>query len=139
MILTSCTISLPKASPFVATILRPLKEFDNSYSSRTPPQIGEEWKYSVIGTVADRYSIAVEELIATVKRTEEALKSRKTRRMMAGGMSDGEKVKLQLFLDHKEFKSHVEELGVDSERVAGLLKLKELTEEAQAYEQTQAS
>lgn len=117
-----------------------MKEFDNSYSSRTPPQIGEEWKYSVIGTVADRYSIAVEELIATVKRTEEALKSRKTRRMMAGGMSDGEKVKLQLFLDHKEFKSRVEELGVDSERVAGLLKFKELTEEAQAlYEQTQAS
>lgn len=124
----------------MATILRPLKEFDSSYSSRTPPQIGDEWKYSVIGTVAERYSVAVEELIATVKRTEEALKSRKTRRMMAGGMSDGEKVKLQLYLDHMEFKSHVEELGVDTDRVAGLVELRDLTQEAESlYEQTQTS
>ena len=94
----------------------------------------------MIGTVADRYSVAVEELIATVKRTEEALKSRKTRRMMAGGMSDGEKVKLQLYLDHKEFKSHVEELGVESRRVNGLVKLRDLTQEAEAlYEQTQTT
>lgn len=77
-------------------------------------------------------------MIATVKRTEEALKSRKTRRMMAGGMSDGEKVKLQLYLDHKEFKSHVEELDVDVERVAGLVKLRDLTQEAESlFEQTQ--
>lgn len=121
-----------QASPFVATILRPLKEFDTSFSSRTPPQIGDDWKYSVIGTVSEKYSLAVEELIATVKRTEEALKSRKTRRMMAGGMSDGEKVKLQLFLDHKEFKSHVEELGVDSDRISGLVKLRDLTQEAES-------
>jgi hypothetical protein len=131
---------LLQASPFVSTILRPLKEFDTSYSSRTPPQIGDEWKYNVIGKVADKYSIAVEELIATVKRTEEALKSRKTRRMMAGGMSDGEKVKLQLYLDHKEFRSHVEDLGVDGERVAGLVKLRDLTMEAESlYEQSQNS
>ena len=52
--------------------------------------------------------------------------------MMAGGMSDGEKVKLQLFLDHKEFKSHVDELGVESERIAGLVKLRELTQEAES-------
>jgi hypothetical protein len=132
--------NLPQASPFVATILRPLKEFDTTYSSRNPPQIGDQWKYSVIGAVADKYSVAVEELIATVKRTEEALKSRKTRRMMAGGMSDGEKVKLQLYLDHKEFKSNVEELGVVSNHVAGLVKLGELTQEAESlFEQTQTS
>ena len=120
-----------QASPFVATILRPLKEFDTTYASRTPPQMGDEWKYQIIGTVSTKYSVAVEELIATVKRTEEALKSRKTRRMMAGGMSDGEKVKLQLFLDHREFKSQVEELGVNAADVEGLVKLGELTKEAE--------
>mmetsp|Transcript_30360 Transcript_30360/g.52597 ORF Transcript_30360/g.52597 Transcript_30360/m.52597 type:complete len:603 (-) Transcript_30360:155-1963(-) len=122
-----------QASPFVGTILRPLKEFDTAYASRTPPQIGDNWKRQVISAVADKYSLAVEELIATVKRTEEALKSRKTRRMMAGGMSDGEKVKLQLYLDHREFKSHVVEgLGVDAEGIGGLVKLGELTEEAES-------
>ena len=89
-------------------------------------------------STSDKYSLAVEELIATVKRTEEALKSRKTRRMMAGGMSDGEKVKLQLYLDHREFKSHVEDLGVDADGIMGLVKLGQLTEEAESlYLQTQ--
>ena len=123
-----------QASPFVATILRPLQEFDDTYASRTPPQIGNDWKCTVISSVSDKYSIAVEELIATVKRTEEALKSRKTRRMMAGGMSDGEKVKLQLFLDHKEFKKQVESLlggSVENEGIVGLTKLGELTKEAE--------
>jgi len=127
-----------QASPFVATILRPLKEFDTTYASRTPPQIGDEWKHRVISEVSSKYSLAVEELIATVKRTEEALKSRKTRRMMVGGMSDGEKVKLQLYLDHREFKSNAEELGVDANGIGGLVKLGELTEEAESlYQRTQ--
>jgi len=128
-----------QASPFVSTILRPLQEFDEAYASRTPPQIGDGWKRRVIESVSEKYAVAVEELIATVKRTEEALKSRKTRRMMAGGMSDGEKVKLQLFLDHREFESHVVEgLGVDAEGIGGLVKLRKLTEEAESlFLQTQ--
>jgi len=122
-----------QASPFVSTILRPLQEFDAAYASRTPPQIGDGWKRQVIESVSEKYAVAVEELIATVKRTEEALKSRKTRRMMAGGMSDGEKVKLQLFLDHREFESHVVEgLGVDAAGIGGLVKLRKLTEEAES-------
>ncbi|KAL7554248.1 hypothetical protein ACHAWF_017669 [Thalassiosira exigua] len=120
-----------QASPFVATVLRPLAEFDAAYASRTPPQIGDGWKRQVVSSVSDKYASAVEELIATVKRTEEALKSRKTRRMMAGGMSDGEKVKLQLYLDHQEFRSNVEKLGVDPLSVSGLVKLGNLTHEAE--------
>ena len=123
-----------QASPFVSTILRPLAEFDKTYMSRTPPEIGNEWKCTVISSVSDKYSLAVEELIATVKRTEEALKGRATRRTMAGGMSDGEKVKLQLFLDHREYRKHVTSLlGGESELtwIEGLVKLGELTKEAE--------
>jgi len=121
-----------QASPFVASILRPLKEFDTTFSSRTPPQIGDEWKQKIIGAVSSKYSIAVEDLIATVKRTEEALKSRKTRKMMAGGMSDGEKVKLQLLLDYRQYKEDVEELGLESDNIEGLVKLNQLTSEAES-------
>jgi hypothetical protein len=124
-----------QASPFVATILRPLQEFDTAYSSRIPPQIGNDWKRTVVSSVSDKYSIAVEELIATVKRTEEALKSRTTRRMMVGGMSDGEKVKLQLFLDHSEFKRNLEQLlGTEwtaAGKIGGLIKLEQFTKEAE--------
>jgi hypothetical protein len=53
---------------------------------------------------------------------------------MAGGMSDGEKVKLQLFLDHREYRKHVTSLlGGESELtwIEGLVKLGELTKEAE--------
>lgn len=121
-----------QASPFVASILRPLKEFDKSFSTRTPPQIGDTWKQQIVGAVSSNYSLAVEDLIATVKRTEEALKSRKTRKMMAGGMSDGEKVKLQLLLDYRDFKKDVEELGLEAESIEGIAKLNTLTSEAES-------
>ena len=128
------------ASPFVSKILAPLKEFDDSYSSRTPPQIGSRWKSAVVYTVSARYSEAVEELIATVERTENALKTRKVRRTASGGMSDGDKVKLQLFLDHQEYASNVAYLGIDVEAVPGLVKLKSLTEGAVSlYAQTQGA
>eukprot|EP00986_Skeletonema_menzelii_P006064 scaffold2300_cov138-Skeletonema_menzelii.AAC.1 len=121
-----------QASPFLASVLRPLKEFDTTFSSRTPPQIGDLWKQKIVEAVSSKYSIAVEDLIATVKRTEEALKSRKTRKMMAGGMSDGEKVKLQLLLDYRQFKNDVEELGLESNSIEGIVKLNQLTAEAES-------
>ena len=92
-----------QASPFVATILRPLKEFDGEFKHRNPPSVGLRWKQIVVSTVASRYSVAVEDLLTTVQRTEEALKNRKARRTSVGGISDGEKVKLQLYLDYQEF------------------------------------
>jgi len=121
-----------QASPFVASVLRPLKEFDTTFSSRTPPQIGDVWKQKIVEAVSSKYSVAVEDLIATVKRTEEALKSRKTRKMMAGGMSDGEKVKLQLLLDYRQYKKDVEELGLESDSIEGVVKLNRLTSEAES-------
>jgi len=121
-----------QASPFVGTILRPLKEFDDEFSSRTPMRVGNQWKEQVIRTVAERYSVAVEELIATVQRTEVTLKNRKARRTAVGGMSDGEKVKLQIFLDYKTFSEHVREIGVDPAGVEGVDKLRVLTIEGES-------
>ena len=123
------------ASPFVGTILRPLKEFDDEFKHKTPPQVGMRWKQTIVTTVANRYSAAVEELIATVQRTEEALKNRKARRTAIGGMSDGEKVKLQLYLDYKEFSQNVEDVGVNVATVEGVSKLRDLTIAAESLYQ----
>jgi hypothetical protein len=121
-----------QASPFVATILRPLKDFDSKFLNRTPPQIGTEWKREVVASVAEKYCTAVSELTETVQRTEEALKNRKARRTSAGGMSDGEKVKLQLLMDQREFSMHVKELGVETTSVEHVKKLVSLTEAAES-------
>lgn len=116
-----------QASPFVATILSPLKEFTGKFSNRIPPKVGFEWKKKVVESVAEKYCIAVSELTETVQRTEEALKNRKARRTAAGGMSDGEKVKLQLLLDQREFSNHVQDVGVDTESVEYVKRLVTLT------------
>ena len=117
-----------RASPFVATILRPLKEFDSHFRGRTPDKIGAKWKHAIVVSVADHYAASVEELIATVQRTEEALRNR-ARRTNAGGMSDGEKVKLQLYLDYETFTQNVSAVGVDPVSVIGITKLGDLTAE----------
>jgi hypothetical protein len=120
-----------QASPFVVSILRPLKEFDEEFSNRTPDRVGSRWKQQIVVAIADRYAVAVEELIATVQRTEAALQSRRTRRTAAAGMSDGEKVKLQLYLDFLTFSQSVREVGVDPATVIGLSKLRDLTAEGE--------
>jgi hypothetical protein len=46
-------------------------------------------------------------------------------------MSDGEKVKLQLYLDFLTFSQSVREVGVDPATVIGLSKLRDLTAEGE--------
>jgi hypothetical protein len=120
-----------QASPFVATVLRPLKEFCDEFSNRTPAHIGGKWKTLIVASVTERYSAAVEELITTVQRTEVALQSRRARRATSGGMSDGDKVKLQLYLDFQDYSRHLQELDVDITSVEAIGKLKTLTGEAE--------
>lgn len=130
-----------QASPFVGTILRPLKEFDTEFINRIPHRIGSKWKQQIVVTVAERYALAVEDLIATVQRTEEALKSRKARRTVGSSgiiqMSDGEKVKLQLFLDYEMFAKHIKDVGIEPITIIGLSKLKELTVEGERLSEQQ--
>jgi hypothetical protein len=122
-----------QASPFVATVLRPIKEFGSEFEQRIPDSVGSRWKHQIVATVSDRYATAVEELLTTVQRTEVALSSRRARRVTSGGMSDGEKVKLQLYLDFEKFVQSVIEAGVDPGSVIGLSKLRSLTAEGQSF------
>jgi hypothetical protein len=118
-----------QASPYVKTILRPLNEFSAEVSLRIPDYIGDKWKVAVLTEITERYSAAVEELITTVRRTEVALQSRRTRRNVSGGVSDGDKVKLQLFLDFEGFCRDMQEVGVDPSSITGITKLKDLTKD----------
>ena len=130
------------SSPFVITILRPLREFDTEFHNRVPTQIGTTWKLTIVSTISDRYAIAVDDLIATVQRAEESLLKRKGGRATAasvrsGGvtMTDGEKVKLQLFLDYQTYVRCVQEVGIDPLTINGVVKLGALTKEGETLQQ----
>jgi len=118
-----------QASHFVSTILRPLKEFKEEFADRIPPKLTSQWEVNIVSTISDRYAVSVEDLLSTVQRTEAALQNRRSRRAASGGVSDGDKVKLQLYLDYKEFLQHVEGLGIDANLCDGMGRLQKLTEE----------
>jgi len=107
-------------SPFISTILRPLQTFIQNHSTRMiiPTSTTSSWKQTTIKEVTSKYHVAIQELIETVKRTEVALKNRKSKKPMFGstangGMTDGEKVRLQLLLDYRAFRKSVQDMGVD--------------------------
>jgi hypothetical protein len=119
-----------QASHWVATILRPLQEFSQQFTDRVPDRIGSRWKQQIVVTVAERYAAAVKELLNTVERTENALRTRRTgqrRPTSASTLSDGEKVKLQVYLDYQTFRESVRQVGVDPATVIGISQLEELT------------
>ena len=119
-----------QASHWVVTILRPLQEFSQQFTNRIPERIGSRWKQQVVVTVADRYAAAVKELLTTVERTENALRTRRAaqrRQTSASTLSDGEKVKLQVYLDYQAFHQSVRQVGIDPATVIGLSQLQELT------------
>jgi hypothetical protein len=121
-----------QASPYVATVLRPLKQFISEFDQRTPDRVGSRWKHQIVATVSDRYATAVDDLLTTVQRTEVALNSRRARRVTAGGMSDGDKVKLQVYLDCEKYVQSIIEVAVDPGSVIGVSKLRALTTEGQS-------
>merc|ERR1711933_500682 len=75
-----------KPSPFVSTILTPLVNFNNSVKKHIPSHAVPTWKEKVVSTISSKYNVAVEELMETVKRTEVALKNRKSRLSTIGGI-----------------------------------------------------
>ena len=113
-------------SPYVSTILRPLQEFDNEFENRVPIEFQSSYKSNIVGHVSESYCKAVEELIVTVKQTEQALRKRKARRTVAGGMSDGEKVMQQIRLDLDDFRNSVTSLSLEPESFEGIEKIQSL-------------
>ena len=115
-------------SPFVATILRPVREL--AATAQIPTRIS--WKEPIVATIAQRYAAAVADLLGTVQRAEESLSKRKgrTTRPSTAAMSDADKVKRQLFLDYEAFVDSVRALGdVDPSTLDGITQLAELTRE----------
>jgi conserved oligomeric Golgi complex subunit 2 len=128
------------SSPFVITILRPLREFDTEFNNRVPQKIGISWKHNIVSSISDKYALAVDDLITTVQRAEESLMKRKGRAATiasnirsgnAISMSDGEKVKLQLYLDYQTYIRSVQEVGIDPFTIDGIIKLGTLTKEGE--------
>ncbi|KAJ3023287.1 Conserved oligomeric Golgi complex subunit 2 [Thoreauomyces humboldtii] len=123
-----------RPSYFVPTIFAPLRAFLEAHSppSKDAPmsKLQREWTAVVTGEVAQTYAVVATDVMAEVKRFEDFRLKAKQRRPVgganvgtggAGAMSDHDKIRLQMFLDVKQFGEDVEAL-VGRDRASSLCK-----------------
>jgi len=105
----------PKSpSPFVRNILQPLKDFLSTWSEKIPELANKDWKSNVLNSVTCKYKDNVLELLTTVKQMEETLKRRsKSKQKTADkGLTDTDKMLLQLLFDVNEFGVELKNMGL---------------------------
>ena len=97
---TSCSF-------YVETLLRELREFLTENEGRVPYIVEEgRWVGRVVGRITRAYRESVVELFDMVKGASGSLRKKKGK----GGLEDGEKVELQIWLDVCMFEEKVKEV-----------------------------
>eukprot|EP00472_Partenskyella_glossopodia_P009772 CAMPEP_0197526952 /NCGR_PEP_ID=MMETSP1318-20131121/19861_1 /TAXON_ID=552666 /ORGANISM="Partenskyella glossopodia, Strain RCC365" /LENGTH=846 /DNA_ID=CAMNT_0043081359 /DNA_START=83 /DNA_END=2623 /DNA_ORIENTATION=- len=108
-----------EASDFISTVLDPLRQQLKVYRDIVGDDDKEEnklglWLVKRVGElVAQRYCLAVEELLQVVQKTEAILtrlKKKKSANKSTGTLSDADKIRLQLWLDVKKLSEELSSL-----------------------------
>ena len=103
-------------SAYVAAMFAPAVAFLAAGGKRVPPSVMVQITDEVAATVALQYGQLIAELLVTVKRTEDSLqKLLRTKKKAnpsavartADGLSDEDKIRLQLLLDQEQFEVEV--------------------------------
>ncbi|KAI9016767.1 hypothetical protein DFJ74DRAFT_242318 [Hyaloraphidium curvatum] len=111
----------PPTTPsyFVSQILKPLTAFCEANKVLLDEAEQGRWVQSTVIAVTEKYSSAADELLTTVRKTEDSLKRLKKQFKRPGasaaqeeGVSDEDKIRMQILLDVKQFGQEVSALGV---------------------------
>jgi len=118
-----------------AGVLQPLRQLlDRSPVSTLPDHLKLLLSRDVIDDVNQRYTALAEELLTSVKKTESSLKRLKKTRPgeaageagaagAAAGMSDSDKINLQLYLDVQEHGRQISRFGLVAEELQSYTQL----------------
>lgn len=125
------------ASPFVTTILNPLREFVSKYTERVGMIRGSmavrdfegevSWQVEIVEDITAAYLQQVQSLVETARQMDSVfMKRSKAAAPKAGAtsLSDSEKIALQMIFDINEFQREIESVGIsDPFRVASFAAL----------------
>ncbi|XP_038617294.1 conserved oligomeric Golgi complex subunit 2 [Tachyglossus aculeatus] len=133
-----------RASPYVDGALKPFHQLQQDHQDTLPPALARQWLEEALSESARRYIETVSDVLSSVKKMEESLKRLKQARKAAavtpagssGGMSDDDKIRLQLALDVEHFVEQVQGMGLQTNNIDGFSALIELA--AAAKEQATA-
>ncbi|GCC31744.1 hypothetical protein chiPu_0010205 [Chiloscyllium punctatum] len=129
-----------KASLYVENALKPLHQLQTEYKSVVNENRIEEWLSGALRICSERYYETVSDVLTSVKKMEESLKRLKQARKSAAassmgtnsGISDDNKIRLQLALDIEYLWDQVQGLGLQMSSFRQFTALLELAHSAKA-------
>lgn len=123
-----------KASMYVAGLFKPIQRFLGEHETMLTRTNRDSWMKAVLQNLSSQYLTVTSDMLTSVKKMEESLKRLKKAKSGSGatsqGLSDDDKIRLQLYLDVKQFGEKIESLGLESSSIEAYQKLYELVASA---------
>ncbi|XP_051881118.1 conserved oligomeric Golgi complex subunit 2 isoform X1 [Pristis pectinata] len=129
-----------KASLYVENALKPLYNLQSQYKSIVKENRIQEWLSGALRISTERYYETVSDVLSSVKKMEESLKRLKQARKSAApsnmgtnsGISDDNKIRLQLALDVEYLWDQVQKLGLQMSSFTQFVALLDVAQAAKA-------
>ncbi|KAI8820382.1 oligomeric golgi complex component, COG2-domain-containing protein [Fimicolochytrium jonesii] len=124
-----------KASYFIPTIFTPMLAFFEENGNLANSVATSEWTANVVDNVTSKYAATLAKLVSDNKWFEDynrrMKKSSRLRPTTAAGenaMSDGDKIRLQLYLDVEQYITEIQGLGVNPATLESGRELRQITD-----------
>ncbi|XP_072827071.1 conserved oligomeric Golgi complex subunit 2 isoform X2 [Vicugna pacos] len=123
------------ASSYVDSALKPLHQLQSGHKDKLKQAIIQQWLKGALSESTHKYYETVSDVLSSVRKMEESLKRLKQARRSAptnpagpagGGMSDDDKIRLQLALDVGYLGEQIQNMGLRTEDLRSFPALAEL-------------
>ncbi|XP_001369328.1 conserved oligomeric Golgi complex subunit 2 [Monodelphis domestica] len=123
-----------KASPYVDSALKPFYQLQSEHKDKLKQSIIHQWLEGALSESTHKYYETVSDVLSSVKKMEESLKRLKQARKTAttnpigtnGGMSDDNKIRLQLALDVESLGEQMQKMDLQTSNIKSFTALTEL-------------
>ncbi|XP_037798953.1 conserved oligomeric Golgi complex subunit 2-like [Penaeus monodon] len=124
--------------PYIATVASVLTTFNNETIGKVDSQILIHWLTRVCTTACEQYKSLTYDVLSSVHKMEESLKRLKRARdrgaqggaEVTGGLSDDDKIRMQICLDVEFFGSQMKSLAIDLDSVDSFVSLLTMVQNA---------
>ncbi|XP_071962794.1 conserved oligomeric Golgi complex subunit 2-like isoform X2 [Antedon mediterranea] len=124
-----------KSSNYVQNAMKPLQLFIQEHGDVLQSSRKQQLFADIFTHIVQEYHSVSSDLLTSVKKMEESLKRLKMMRksdvglpQSSQGLSDDDKIRLQLAIDVRKFGEQIVSLGVEKDQVKGYAELSELVE-----------
>ncbi|XP_075718578.1 conserved oligomeric Golgi complex subunit 2 [Rhinoderma darwinii] len=126
-----------KASSYVDNALKPLCQLQHEYGNKVKVATRQEWLKGALSECTHKYYETVSDVLSSVKKMEESLKRLKQARKTTmssnttnGGITDDNKIRLQLSLDVEYYVNQIQNFGLCTDDLKSFAALIELVQAA---------